>query len=150
MKIELDNRVKNETKIRIDSGIGTKNESGTGVENEGRDEMRTKILAQYHKYGIKARRTSNKRRNIRKYYVHDEEATHSNEPQRLPPAHKIEEHELIPFSYFIDLIISYKSMNTGYTHERARLIVAFRLSRACERERETSDLSSTPSADASE
>ncbi|GBP82474.1 Transmembrane protein 135 [Eumeta japonica] len=41
-------------------------------------------------------------------------------------------------------------MNAGCRHEKARLIVAFRLSRACERERRTSDLSSTPSADVSE
>ncbi|GBP33258.1 hypothetical protein EVAR_5213_1 [Eumeta japonica] len=45
---------------------------------------------------------------------------------------------------FFDVITSYKLMNAGCTHEK------FRVSQACERERGTSDLSSTPSADASE
>ncbi|GBP92108.1 hypothetical protein EVAR_63455_1 [Eumeta japonica] len=41
-------------------------------------------------------------------------------------------------------------MNAGCMHEKVYLVVAFRLSRARERERVTSDLSSTPSADESE
>ena len=40
---------------------------------------------------------------------------------------------------FFDVIMSYKSMNIGCTHDTAWLIVTFRISRACKLERGTSD-----------
>ncbi|GBP82463.1 hypothetical protein EVAR_99463_1 [Eumeta japonica] len=55
------------------------------------------------------------------------------------PAAEVERPAKTVDNMIFDVITSYKSMNAGCTHQKARLIVTFCLSRACKRERGTSD-----------